>query len=92
MDTEFSRAIEQVADADRSELTSQLTDLRRSMIVAHAMRSGRMSDEDRQTVLASSGQGLSVIYIEFEWGTNLDFAAQDVRDKISFLSDLIPEG
>ena len=42
-------------------------------------------------VLSESREGVSVVMIEFEWGTNLDFAAQDVRDKISFLSDMIPD-
>ena len=42
-------------------------------------------------VLSESREGISVVMIEFEWGTNLDFAAQDVRDKISLLSDLMPD-
>ena len=42
-------------------------------------------------MLSESREGLSVVMVEFEWGTNLDFAAQDVRDKLSFLSGLIPE-
>ena len=42
-------------------------------------------------VLSESREGLSVVMVEFEWDTNLDFAAQDVRDKISFLTDIIPE-
>jgi len=37
-------------------------------------------------------EGQSVIMIEFEWGTNLDFAAQDVRDTIGMYDQYLPEG
>ncbi len=36
-------------------------------------------------------EAASVIMIEFEWGTNLDFAAQDVRDQIGLYRNYIPE-
>ncbi len=36
-------------------------------------------------------EGASVIMIEFEWGTNLDFAAQDVRDQIGLYQNYLPE-
>lgn len=39
-----------------------------------------------------SQEGVSVIMIEFESDTNLDFAAQDVRDQIGFLENYLPEG
>lgn len=39
---------------------------------------------------ASSVEGMSTVSLEFEWGTNLDVAAQDVREKISFAADMIP--
>lgn len=36
-------------------------------------------------------EGASVIMVEFEWGTNLDFAAQDVRDQIGLYRNFLPE-
>jgi HAE1 family hydrophobic/amphiphilic exporter-1 len=36
-------------------------------------------------------EGASVISVEFEWGTNLDFAAQDVRDQIGLYRSYLPE-
>jgi len=36
-------------------------------------------------------EGASVIMVEFEWGTNLDFAAQDVRDQIALYRTYLPE-
>ncbi|MFO7705106.1 MAG: efflux RND transporter permease subunit [Halopseudomonas sp.] len=37
-------------------------------------------------------EGQSVVMIEFEWGVNLDFAAQDVRDTIGMYSQFLPDG
>ncbi|HEX9902789.1 MAG TPA: efflux RND transporter permease subunit [Acidobacteriota bacterium] len=42
-------------------------------------------------VTSSSQEGVSAISVEFEWGTNLDFAAQDVRDQIGLYKQLLPE-
>ena len=44
-----------------------------------------------KTVRSVSKEGVSVVMVEFEWGTLLDFAAQDVRAKISWLTDFLPE-
>ncbi len=38
-----------------------------------------------------TSEGASVIMVEFEWGTNLDFAAQDVRDQIGLYRGYLPE-
>ncbi len=40
---------------------------------------------------SSTREGISVISVEFEWGTNLDFAAQDIRDQISIYKQMLPE-
>jgi HAE1 family hydrophobic/amphiphilic exporter-1 len=42
-------------------------------------------------VTSQTYEGVSVISIEFEWGTNLDFAAQDVRDQIGLSKQFLPE-
>ena len=42
-------------------------------------------------VTSQTSEGVSVISIEFEWGTNLDFAAQDVRDQIGLSKQFLPE-
>lgn len=38
-----------------------------------------------------SREGVSTIMVEFESGTNLDFAAQDVRDKIFLYENFLPK-
>ena len=42
-------------------------------------------------VTSQTSEGVSVISIEFEWGTKLDFAAQDVRDQIGLYKQYLPE-
>ena len=42
-------------------------------------------------VTSISQEGISAVIVEFEWGTKLDFAAQDVREKLSWLTDYLPE-
>lgn len=42
-------------------------------------------------VRSVTSEGLSIIVVEFEWGTNLDFAAQDVRDQIGYYQSSLPE-
>jgi len=38
-----------------------------------------------------SSEGASVILVEFEWGTNLEFAAQDLRDQIGLYRSFLPD-
>ncbi|MCP2519483.1 efflux RND transporter permease subunit [Candidatus Aminicenantes bacterium AC-335-K20] len=42
-------------------------------------------------VSSISQEGVSVVMVEFEWGTNLDFAAQDIRDRIGLYRNYLPE-
>ena len=44
-----------------------------------------------KSVRSISKEGVSVVMVEFEWGALLDFAAQDVREKISWLADILPD-
>ncbi len=42
-------------------------------------------------VKSISQEGLSMITVEFEWGTNMDAAAQDIRDRIARFRKFIPQ-
>ncbi len=42
-------------------------------------------------VTSSSFEGISVVTVEFSWDKNLDFAAQDVRDKVGMIEGYLPE-
>lgn len=42
-------------------------------------------------VISQTSEGASVVMVEFEWGTNLDFAAQDIRDQIGLYRAYLPQ-
>jgi len=42
-------------------------------------------------VTSLTSESLSVITIEFEWGTSLDFGAQDLRDQIGLYRSFLPD-
>lgn len=42
-------------------------------------------------VTSIASEGISLILVEFEWGTNLDFAAQDIRDQIGLNKIYLPQ-
>ncbi len=42
-------------------------------------------------VLSKSMEGISVVSLEFEWGTDLDSAANDVRDALDFIKKFLPD-
>ncbi len=43
-------------------------------------------------VNSTTAEGTSIIQVEFEWGTSLDFAAQDLRDQIGLYKNYLPKG
>lgn len=43
-------------------------------------------------VYSTSQDNMSIVTIEFEWETNLDEAANDIRNSLEFVSDNLPDG
>ncbi len=44
-----------------------------------------------KTIKSESKENFSIITVEFEWGTNLDFASQDLRDATDLISGQLPD-
>jgi len=42
-------------------------------------------------ISSQSSEGVSLVSVEFEWGTSLDFAAQDIRDQVARYEQYLPE-
>lgn len=49
------------------------------------------SVQNVKTVGSTSRQGLSLIMLEFEWGTDMNQAEIDVRNMLDFISDYLPD-
>ena len=49
------------------------------------------SVQNVKTITSTSRQGLSLIMLEFEWGTDMDQAETDVRNILEFVDDLLPD-
>ncbi|MBN2209493.1 MAG: efflux RND transporter permease subunit [Candidatus Coatesbacteria bacterium] len=47
--------------------------------------------ENVKRVFSTSSEGRSMVMVEFNWDANLDFAAQDVRDRVSMMSEMLPD-
>ncbi|MEO0140797.1 MAG: efflux RND transporter permease subunit [candidate division WOR-3 bacterium] len=44
-----------------------------------------------QKVSSTSAEGVSTVTLEFEWGTDIDVASQDVREKLGMIEKYLPE-
>lgn len=59
-------------------------------LITKPIESAASSVKNVKTVNSISQEGLSIVMVEFEWGTQIDFAAQDLRDAIGILKEYLP--
>jgi HAE1 family hydrophobic/amphiphilic exporter-1 len=45
-----------------------------------------------ERISSTSGQGSSVVVLEFNWGTDMDFRAMDARERVDRVIGFLPEG
>jgi len=59
--------------------------------ISKTIESAVSSVSNMKEVTSISRDNVSLVFIEFEWGTNLDEASNDLRDAISFVKNYLPE-
>jgi HME family heavy-metal exporter len=61
-------------------------------LVTYPLESAMLGASGVQDVRTQSGFGLSVVYVEFAWGTDIRIARQTVQERLASLTDTLPEG
>ncbi len=59
--------------------------------VTRAIEDGLNSVGNLKNISSTSRDNMSIVVCEFEWGTNLDEASNEMRDAISFVEQFLPE-
>src|SRR5690554_3349351 len=59
--------------------------------VTRTIEDALSSVDNMEKISSRSLDNLSVVFVEFEWGTNLDEAANDIRNSLSFVENFLPE-
>jgi len=60
-------------------------------LVSRPLEEGIQAVTDVSSVSSISQEEESLIIIEFDWGTDLDFAIQDVREQVDVVQPLLPD-
>jgi len=61
-------------------------------MVARPLEMSLAATKDMKNIYSYSLEEVCAIMIEFEWGTDMDVAATDVREKVDFIRFRLPEG
>lgn len=60
--------------------------------VTRLLEDGLNTASDLKEITSVSQDNISLISLEFEWGTDLDVAINDVRDKLDLVTPYLPDG
>jgi CzcA family heavy metal efflux pump len=61
-------------------------------LVSFPLESAVLGATGVQSVRSQSGMGLSVLYVEFDWGADIRVARQIVQERLSTVQDTLPDG
>lgn len=59
--------------------------------ITRRIEDGLNTVSNLKEITSKSSDGVSLVSLEFEWGTNLDEASNDIRDALGRLSEYMPE-
>ena len=59
--------------------------------ITRRIEDGLNTVSNLKEITSKSSDGVSLVSLEFEWGTNLDEASNDIRDALGRLTDYMPE-
>jgi HAE1 family hydrophobic/amphiphilic exporter-1 len=82
MDLPYAAVITSYSGAGPEEVEDQVTKPIENMV-------GTVSDID--TIISQSGSGSSMVLIGFNYGTNMDSAMANIRDKVSMAEGFLPD-
>lgn len=60
-------------------------------LVTRTVESGVASTENVKKITSRSSNGMSMVMLEFEWGSDMDKAENDVRTSLDFVRDYLPD-
>ncbi|MBN1309595.1 MAG: efflux RND transporter permease subunit [Chitinispirillaceae bacterium] len=60
-------------------------------LVTRTIEKGVSSTENIKKITSQSSNGMSLVVLEFDWGTNMDQAENDVRNNLDFIRDYLPD-
>ena len=60
-------------------------------VITRPVEEAVSSVENVKKVTSNSAQGLSLVMLEFEWGTDMNQAEIDVRNNLEYIKDVLPD-